>query len=241
MLRRTVHPQMPSELDIPAILGSTQIFGALDQGAREAVAAKLRPVTFAAGHMVFGRGDQGRELYIVLSGRVRLSVLTTDARELTFSHASAGAIFGEIAMLDGKARTADATAVEETHAMLLSRADLDDLMVSTPELVQAVIAFVCSRLREADMQLEGVALHRIDVRLARFLVGLAQQARPEQEAGSVDIELGMSQSELALLLGASRPKVNGAMKMLEDQGIIERSGARLRFDIDEVRCIAQIE
>ncbi len=232
---------MSSDLDIPAILGSSQIFGALNEVAREEVAARLRPVTFAAGHLVFARGDQGGELYIVLSGRVRLSVLTIDGRELTFSHAGAGAIFGEIAMLDGKARTADATAVEETRAMLLSRADLDGLMASTPELVQAVIAFVCNRLREADMQLEGVALHRIEVRLARFLFGLAQQARPELEAGRVDIELGMSQSELALLLGASRPKVNGAMKMLEDQGIVERSGTRLLYDIEEVRYIAQLE
>ncbi|MGI9475918.1 MAG: Crp/Fnr family transcriptional regulator [Hyphomicrobiaceae bacterium] len=232
---------MSSQFDIPALLGSSQIFATLDQATREAVAAKLRPVTFAAGHTIFARGDEGRELYIVLSGRVRLSVLTIDGRELTFSHAAAGAIFGEIAMLDGKARTADATAVEETRVMLLSRSDLDGLMMSTPELVQSVITFVCSRLRDADMQLEGVALHRIEVRLARFLVGLAQQAQPEQETGHVDIDLGMTQSELALLLGASRPKVNGAMKLLEDQGIVERVGAKLRYDIEEVRGIAQLE
>lgn len=232
---------MNSHLDIATILGQSQIFGALDADARAAVAGRLRPVTFPAGHLIFARGDQGEDLYIVLSGRVRLSVLTIDGRELTFTHASEGAIFGEIAMLDGKARTADATTVEETSAMLLSRADLQGLMASTPALVQSVIEFVCNRLREADMQLESVALHRIEVRLARFLIGLAQQAHPDREDGDIDIELGMSQGELALLLGASRPKVNGAMKLLEDQGIVERSDAQLRCDIAELRAIAQLE
>ena len=232
---------MPSAPDITAILGNSQVFGGLDVAARAAVAAKLRPMTFPAGHMIFARGDQGQDLYVVLSGRVRLSILSIDGRELTFTHAGAGEVFGEIAMLDGKARTADATAVEETHAMLLNRSALDELMTTIPELAQSVIAFVCGRLREADMQLEGVALYRIEVRLARFLVGLAQQAQAGAAVARAEIKLGMSQGELALLLGASRPKVNGAMKLLEDQGIVERSGGVLHCDMEELRIAAQLE
>lgn len=232
---------MSSDTDVQVILAKSQIFGMLDDTSRETVAAELKPISFDAGQSIFARGDQGRELFIVLGGRVRLSVLTIDGRELSFTHAGPGAIFGEIAMLDGKVRTADATAVEPTRAMTLSKPAMERLMAASPVLVQSVIAFVCHRLREADMQLEGVALHRIEVRLARFLVGLAQQALPEQEAGSLDIELGMSQGELALLLGASRPKVNGAMKLLEDQGIVERSGAKLICDMEELRAIAELE
>ena len=232
---------MPSAPDIAAILGRSQVFGTLDGAAREAVAAKLRPMTFPAGHMIFARGDQGQDLYVVLSGRVRLSILSIDGRELTFAHAGAGEVFGEIAMLDGKDRTADATAVEETHAMLLNRNAFDALMATIPELAQSVITFVCGRLREADMQLEGVALYRIEVRLARFLVGLAQQAQAGASVARAEIKLGMSQGELALLLGASRPKVNGAMKLLEDQGIVERSGDALHCDMEELRVAAQLE
>lgn len=232
---------MPSAPDITAILGRSQVFGTLDGAAREAVAAQLRPMTFPAGHMIFARGDQGQDLYVVLSGRVRLSILSIDGRELTFAHAGAGEVFGEIAMLDGKDRTADATAVEETHAMLLNRGAFDTLMATIPELAQSVITFVCGRLREADMQLEGVALYRIEVRLARFLVGLAQHAQADRSTGRAAIKLGMSQGELALLLGASRPKVNGAMKLLEDQGIVERSGDALRCDMEELRLAAQLE
>ena len=232
---------MSKTADIGRILEGAQIFSEMDDAAREALAAELRPVTFNAGQAIFSRGDEGRELYLVLAGRVRLSVLTAEGRELSFAHAGEGDIFGEIAMLDGSPRTADATAVKKTQAMSLSRAALDRVVETSPPLAHSIISFLCRRLREADMQLEGVALHRIEVRLARYLAGLAQQVAPDRDEGQVDVELGMSQGELALLLGASRPKVNGALTMLEDQGIVERVGGKLRCDLEELRALAELE
>lgn len=238
---------MSSKPDIKAILGRSQIFGALDEAARDALAAEMRPAVFSAGQVIFARGDQGKELYVVLSGRVRLSVLTADGRELSFMHAGAGSIFGEIAMLDGKDRTADATAVQATEALTLSHGAMLRAMAGNPAMMEAIVEFLCQRLREADMQLEGVALHRIEVRLARFLTGLALQVsqdRDNQDDDTVDVELGMSQGELALLLGASRPKVNAAMKMLEDQGAVTRTSesvGRLICDLEMLRVIAELE
>ena len=78
---------------------------------RKAVAREMRPEAYDAGQVMYSRGDPGRDVYLVTAGRVRLSVLTVEGRELSFSHAEAGAVFGEIAALDGGARTADATAV----------------------------------------------------------------------------------------------------------------------------------
>ena len=227
--------------EIGTILATSQIFSELDDDARQALIAELRPVSFNSGQTIFSRGDEGRELYLLLSGTVRLSVLTAEGRELSFANASGGDIFGEVAMLDGSPRTADATAVKKTKAMSLSRAALDRVVDTSPALAHSIISFLCRRLREADMQLEGVALHRIEVRLARYLSGLAQQIDPDHEQDYVDVELGMSQGELALLLGASRPKVNGALTMLEDQGIIERVGGKLRCDLEELRAIAELE
>ena len=232
---------MSKKADIGQILEGAQIFSEMDDAAREALAAEHRPVTFNAGQAIFSRGDEGRELYLVLSGRVRLSVLTAEGRELSFAPAGEGDIFGEIAMLDGSPRTADATAVTETQAMSLSRAALDRVVESSPALAHSIISFLCRRLREADIQLEGVALHRIEVRLARYLAGLAQQVAPDRDEGHVDVEIGVSQGELALLLGASRPKVNGALTMLEDQGIVERVDGKLRCDLEELRALAELE
>ena len=232
---------MSKTADIGRILEAAQIFSEMDADAREALTAEFRPVTFNAGQAIFSRGDEGRELYLVLSGRVRLSVLTAEGRELSFAHAGEGDIFGEIAMLDGSPRTADATAVKKTQAMSLSRPALDRVVEGSPALAHSIISFLCRRLREADMQLEGVALHRIEVRLARYLAGLAQQVAPDRDEGHVDVEIGVSQGELALLLGASRPKVNGALTMLEDQGIVERVDGKLRCDLEELRALAELE
>ncbi|MEI9900169.1 MAG: cyclic nucleotide-binding domain-containing protein [Hyphomicrobium sp.] len=86
----------------------------------------MREVAFEPSQVIFTRGDAGREIYLVVSGRVRISVLTAEGRELSFAHAEPGAIFGEIAMLDGGPRSADATAVNKVSALCLSKPPSSD-------------------------------------------------------------------------------------------------------------------
>lgn len=222
------------------LLAKTMLFGRLPEADRQAVAQQMRRTTFDAGQMIFARGDAGTDIYLVLSGRVRLSIVTAEGRELSFVHAGPGSVFGEIATLDGGPRTADAVAVGAVEAMTLSHAVLKRQMEASPALAQAAITLLCHRIREADQQLEAVALHPIEVRLARFLIGLAAQ---HGSSGSKKqrIDLGMSQSELALLLGASRPKVNAALQMLQDQGAIDRAGSMIDCELQLLREIGQVE
>lgn len=113
---------------LAAGMAETELFGELDDATRLLIAEEMRPVTFTNGQSIFSRGDLGREPYYLVEGRVRLSILSVEGRELAFAHAGAGTVFGEIAMLDGKARTADATAVAKTKAMSLGQASLDRLL-----------------------------------------------------------------------------------------------------------------
>jgi len=226
---------------IVQMLSKSPLFGRLDEQERKSVADELRPTAYTAGQVIFSRGDPGREVYLVTEGRVRLSVLTVEGRELSFWHAGPGSVFGEIAALDGGPRTADATAVTVVKALTLGQAALKRMMETKPGVAEAAIALLCSRLREADQQLEAIALHPIEVRLARFFLAQARQKAPDQREGKVDIELGMSQSELALLIGASRPKVNAALISLEDTGAITRKGGNLACDLDELIAIAGLD
>lgn len=233
---------MTSDPTLDAMLARSHLFSGLGPEPRAALVKEMRRVTYDGGQMIFSRGDRGQELYLVTSGRVRLSILSSEGRELSFAHASAGAVFGEIAMLDGGQRTADATAVGKVEAMVLAQGAFRRLLETTPEFAHAIITFLCVRLREADLQLEGVALHRIEVRLARYLLSLcAQVAGANSDDDTVTVDLGMSQSELALLLGASRPKVNGALMVLEDQGAVTRDGNKVRCDLAELRIIAEVD
>lgn len=220
------------------MLRKTGMFGTLDDADRKAVAQEMRETAFDPGQVIFARGDQGRDIYLVTSGRVRLSVLTSEGRELSFAHAEAGQIFGEIAVLDGGARTADATAVSKVAALSLSKASLTRLIETRPVVREAVIKFLCKRVRDADHQLEGIALYPIEVRLARFFLAAVQQKGALKAGEKVTVDLPISQSELALLIGASRPKVNAALAMLEDQGAVTRKDSRFTCDIDELEAIA---
>lgn len=205
---------------------------------RRAVVQEMREVAFDAGQAIFARGDPGRDIYFVMTGRVRLSVLTPEGRELSFAHAEAGQIFGEIAVLDGGMRTADATAVTKVQSLALSKVALMRLIETRPKVGEGVIKFLCNRVREADQQLEGIALYPIEVRLARFFLTAARQKGDVKAGMKVAIELPISQSELALLIGASRPKVNAALAMLEDGGAVTRSEGRFTCDVDELEAIA---
>jgi CRP/FNR family transcriptional regulator, cyclic AMP receptor protein len=232
---------MIAKTDIAELLGRTPLFGSLDEADRHAVAEEMREASFDTNQVIFGRGDAGREIYLVVSGRVRLSVLTAEGRELSFAHAEPGAIFGEIAMLDGGPRSADATAVGKVTALSLSKPAFKRLVDTRPIVGDAAIRFLCSRVREADQQLEAIALYPIEGRLARFFLAAARQVKPDAEEGRITIELPMSQSELALLIGASRPKVNTALSLLESSGALERSGSRVVCDIEELQLIAGAE
>ncbi|MDX2307487.1 MAG: Crp/Fnr family transcriptional regulator [Hyphomicrobium sp.] len=219
------------------IIGKTALFGGLDVPDRQSVVSEMREASFGAGEMVFGRGDPGRDIYLVVSGRVRLSVLTPEGRELSFAHAESGQIFGEIAVLDGGSRTADATAVSKVEARSLSKGSLNRLIETRSAVRESVIRFLCNRVREADQQLEGIALYPIEVRLARFFLAAARQ-KGDADAERVALDLPISQSELALLIGASRPKVNAALALLEEQGAIERSTRGFVCRIEALEDIA---
>jgi CRP/FNR family transcriptional regulator, cyclic AMP receptor protein len=226
---------------IVELLGKAALFGSLNEADRAAIAGRMRRVQFGPDQMVFSRGDPARDLYLVLEGRIRLSVLSSDGRELSLDHAGPGDVFGEIATLDGGNRTADATAISHVEAMALAQRIVQDLIESNPKVSTAAIHFLCLRLRETNQTLEGIALHRIEVRLARLVLSALRQQSPEAIGEDVPLDLGMSQGELALLIGASRPKVNIALAALEDMGAIARVGAKLRCNIAALEDIADME
>jgi CRP-like cAMP-binding protein len=226
---------------IVELLGRAALFGSLDEQDRTAIVGRMRRVQFQPDQMIFSRGDPGRDLYLVLEGRIRLSVLSSEGRELSFDHAGPGNVFGEIATLDGGERTASATAISRVQAMVLPREVLIELIERNPKVAMAAIRFLCQRLRDTDQRLEAIALHRIEVRLARLILSFLKLQGGTPKTGEARLDLGMSQSELGLLIGASRPKVNIALTALEDMGAITRSGSGYICDIETLKSVADTE
>jgi CRP/FNR family transcriptional regulator, cyclic AMP receptor protein len=223
-----------------AALKATDVFRGASDATLGRIAERMRERRFYAGQLLFARGDTGDRLYYVVSGRLRLSVVTEEGRELAFRQATAGDVIGEIALLDGGARTADATALDAVMTMSLDRTEALDLVKSDPGFGNTVIAFLCRRLRDTSQQLENIALFPIEIRLARFFL-LLVQAKGETAGAKVLIEPRMSQSELALLIGASRPKVNLGLGQLEDLGALKREGDGFLCTKSRLRAIAGVE
>jgi CRP-like cAMP-binding protein len=222
------------------LLGCTDLFRLLSVADRAAVAAQMREAAYGPGRLIFGRGDPGEEMHLVVEGRVRLSVLSADGRVLSFGHASRGDIFGEIATLDGQARTADATALTRVHTMMLSRVSLSRLMETRPQLAVAAVDLLCRKLRRTSEQIEAIALHSTQVRLARFLLAaITIKGQGEANLRPVVLDLGMSQTELGLLLGASRSKVNEALATLETLGAIHSTTGHIECNVGALQDIAR--
>jgi CRP-like cAMP-binding protein len=220
---------MSSKEFLVSLLSKTELFKGLALEHIEACVPSFREAKFKKGQALFTRGERATGLFLVAEGRVRLAIATEDGRELSFRHATSGELLGEIAALDGGTRSADATALSTVRAYRLDKEDFRKLWTARPVLSERLISFLCSRLRETSGQLESIALHPMHVRLARFFLVAIGNRKPVP-GKRLPLDLGMSQGELALLLGASRPKINEALGKLEEIGAIGRTLDRIFCD-----------
>jgi len=223
---------------IASLLAKTELFGGLAADVLGDCAGSFREIRFTKGETIFVRGDPGNHLYLVVEGRVRLAVSTNEGRELSFRHAATGDLFGEIAMLDRGPRSADATALSHVVAYSLDRAALHTLWAKHTSISDRIVVFLCKRIRETSGQLESIALHPMHVRLARFLLVAIGDRKPAPNK-RLPLDLGFSQGELALLLGASRPKINEALGTLESANAIARTLDRIFCDPAKLSEIAR--
>jgi CRP/FNR family transcriptional regulator, cyclic AMP receptor protein len=223
---------------IIGLLAKTEFFKDLPTDDLAVCASKFRELRLNRGQLLFERGDVGNHLYLVVEGQLRLAIATADGRELSFQIAVAGDLVGEIAVLDGGSRSAEATALTPVVLGAIERHSFRELWSAHPSISSAVVNFLCRRLRDVSDRLEGIALYPLEVRLARFLlVALADRQPPPGRR--LALELGFSQGELAMLLGASRPKINAALGALETAGAIGRTSDRLFCDPAKLALIAQ--
>jgi CRP/FNR family transcriptional regulator, cyclic AMP receptor protein len=152
------------------LVGSTDLFRNLSAEDQASCAGRFRELHFRKGQILFGRGDAGTQLYLVAEGQIRLAIATPDGRELSFQIAVAGDLIGEIAVLDGGPRSAEATALTPVTVFVIERGAFRELWSAHPGIADAVVTFLCRRLRDVSDRLEAVALYPMEVRLARFLL-----------------------------------------------------------------------
>ncbi|HET9903184.1 MAG TPA: Crp/Fnr family transcriptional regulator [Xanthobacteraceae bacterium] len=195
------------------VLRECKLFGALSEAARDALAARARVRDFARGQTIFVMGEPGDSVHAVLEGEVRLSVASPAGRDVLLAIMRPGDIFGEIAVLDGQPRTADATALAPCSLAIIERREFIAALNREPQAWQAIVEILCARIRSADQQLAEIALLNVPVRLANVLLRHAEGDAGHRRAA-------LSQRKLGELVGASRESVNKCLAQWRRAGIL---------------------
>jgi CRP/FNR family transcriptional regulator, cyclic AMP receptor protein len=205
------------------LLKRVPLFAQLPAEALAELAGHLRHRRFPRNGMVFSQGDPGASLCIVEAGRVKLSLTSSGGREMILDLFGPGEVFGELALLDGEPRSADALAVEPTELVMLDRADFVSALLHRPELAIDVLALLGRRLRRDAALLQEAAFLDVPTRLARTLLRLAE---PSPDDGPLSTPR-LSQSDLAGLTGTTRETLNKWLGVLQDEQLISLDKGRI--------------
>jgi len=208
------------------MLASSFVFAGMPAELLDEVAAACRTRHIESGAFVFHLGDPGDALFGVISGSVRIWIPGTRGRELTVTRMEEGDIFGEIALLDGLDRTANANAISETQLLVLERPLFLEIMRREPDLSLHVIELLCEKLRGEILRSSEDIFLDLKVRLAKRLLALMiGYAMPDPASG--DLVLRMSQEELANMLGVSREAVNKQLNLWARKDILSIKHGRI--------------
>jgi CRP/FNR family transcriptional regulator, cyclic AMP receptor protein len=205
--------------DNARILGKSLLFGALDDAARQELAARVRRQSFDASAPIFHVGAPGQSMMVILNGTVRVSLPGPKGKGVILADLGAGELLGEVALLDGKERSADATALTKCELLVLERRDVVAFLEKRPDLCLKLLELMCARLRKSDQRMSDIAFFELSSRLAKVLL---DRAGTPGRAGAKP-KLSLSQTELAGMINATRENVNRCLRNWQRQGIVDVS------------------
>ena len=202
------------------VLASVPLFARLPPELLHSLERHVETRLCQAGEVIFRQGDPGDALYVVQHGAVAIRLVSADGKELEIAKLSDGDIFGELAVLDGAPRSAQATAVGPTALARLLRVDLLRVARWHPQLNEVLLQVVAQRLRH-DMQAAcEVAFLDAPGRLASVLLRMSTAASPDGQ-----LTPPLSQPELARMIGSTRETVNRCLARFEKVRAVRRDGA----------------
>ena len=207
----------------PSFLRQVPIFRSLD----DAQVSRLGELTlrrrYPKGRVVILAEDQGDSLFIIESGQVKVSIFHEDGREIILSLLGPGEVVGELSLLDGRPRSANVTAHEDSELIVLRRPDFLRLLAEVPKMAESLLEELAGRLRRTDDQVEGLALLNVANRISRTVLQLATDSGIETERG-IRVKDRPTHQEIANMTGTTRESVSRVFRQLEEQGYIALEG-----------------
>jgi len=197
---------------VARVLAVVPVFSTLSDAERAELITHLRPRRFSRDEVVFHRDDAGGQLYVILSGSVKVAIPDEEGHEIVVAVERDGAVFGELALFDDAPRSATVTALDETQVVTLAREDFLRVLERSPRATREILRLLARTVRRASGRIEDLVFLDVPGRVAKCLLDLATAHQRD------DIEL--TQDDLAAFVGATRVSVNRALADLEAQGAI---------------------
>jgi len=205
------------------------LFSAVDETKLVKLIGRLRPRQVCASEPVFLQGTDGDELFLIVSGMIRIVLEPAGAREVTLAMLTAGDFFGEMSLLDGKPRSAAAYAVEDCELLSLLRSDFFEVMNGSPESIRRLLALLSGRLRQTNDRLQSVSLLSVRQRLAGLLCELARTRGHSENGRDILLPKDVNHPRLAETLSTSRETVTRELAALRAQDLVAQEGHRIRI------------
>ena len=208
-------PDKNTQDEAHRLLGKCILFRGLNPDERQDLVAQARIRNFGAGDTIFLMGSPGDSMMAVLTGTIRISVPSPEGKEIVLAILQPGELLGEIALLDGKDRTADARAMAACSLAILDRRAVMAFLEKHPSGCLGLIEVLCGRLRKTDQQIAEIVFLDLAARLAKTLLRVATVAH-----GPSGTRVELSQRELGNIVGATRESINKCLREWQRNGIV---------------------
>ncbi len=215
------------------LLARVPVFEALSPADRQALARAATLRSYRRGDRIVAQGDRGDSFFIIVKGRVQVSVLSPDLREVVLTDLREGDHFGEMALLDDHPRSATVTAAERSELAVLTRDAFFELLRGNFPMTRTLLASFSRRLRHANATIEGLASLDVKGRLARYFRDLAAQ-RGKKAGGGWTVVVRPAQREIAGTIGSSRETISRTMAQLATGGLIVPKGRVVYVKLEDV-------
>lgn len=203
--------------DAVRLLEKCFLFQALDDAARHELAQHATRHTFKAGEPICNFGDPGDSMMAIVVGSARVYLPAPKGKEIVLATLSAGEVFGEISLLDGRERSAAVTALTNCDLIYLHRRDVLPVLMKRPEACLKLLELLCARVRHSNETVSDMMFFDLPTRLAKAL--LRQTGAPD--APGYSAKVSTSQSQLASLIGGTRESVNRALRDWRKRRIVD--------------------
>jgi len=204
------------------LLKTVSLFWDLDKTELGYISDKMVSKKFENGNLIFLEESEGKNLFFVVEGSVKVTRLSKDGREVILAMLNAGDFFGEMSLLDGEARSANVIALEKTEVLSLNRDDFLVVLHDYPKIAIQLLKEMTSRLRKSDRQIVSLSLSDAEKRIALCIVRFADEQGVIKN-GQVTIPKIPIQQDIANMAGTSRETVSRAMTLLTEEKYIERN------------------